>query len=137
MGSASPMEIGVLLLLLVLMFGPEKVPEMARKAARVLHYLRGIANNTRDQLRSELGPEFADLDYRDLNPKVFVRKHLLDDMQDDIDSLRSDLSTVRSDLNLGLSDLRDETPEPVAAAATAASPRFDATEPTPFDTEAT
>lgn len=136
MGSASPMEIGVLLLLLVLMFGPEKVPEMARKAARVLHYLRGIANNTRDQLRSELGPEFADLDYRDLNPKVFVRKHLLDDMQDDIDSLRSDLSTVRSDLNLGLSDLRDETPEPVAAATTA-SPRFDATEPTPFDTEAT
>ena len=61
MSTAGPAEIAVLIIIAVLMFGPDKLPEMARKAARVYHYLKNIANNTRDQLRSELGPQFADL----------------------------------------------------------------------------
>lgn len=49
MSTASPSEIGVLIILGVLIFGPEKLPEFARKAARVTHYLKNIANSTRDQ----------------------------------------------------------------------------------------
>ncbi|QLQ16668.1 MAG: Sec-independent protein translocase subunit TatB [Micropruina sp.] len=61
-------EIVVLLLLAIVIFGPEKLPELARKTARVLNYVRGIANDARGQLRQELGPEFADLKLSDLNP---------------------------------------------------------------------
>jgi RNA polymerase sigma-B factor len=32
-----------------------------------------------EELRSELGPEVADLDLRSLHPREFVRKHLLED----------------------------------------------------------
>ena len=92
MSTAGPAEIAVLIIIAVLMFGPDKLPEMARKAARVYHYLKNIANNTRDQLRSELGPQFADLDYQDLKPQNFVRKYVLDGLQDDIDEIKSDLS---------------------------------------------
>ncbi|WP_130864962.1 sec-independent translocase [Acidipropionibacterium timonense] len=130
MSSVSPTEIAVLLLLAVLMFGPEKLPEYARKAARVVYYLRNVANSTRDQLRNELGPEFADLDYRDLNPKVFVRKHLLDGMQDDIDEIREDLREVRSDL-----DLRSTTPSTPESPVVEETPELVAV--TPFDDEAT
>ena len=44
-----------------------------------------MVNNAQNDLRNELGPEFADLDVRDLNPRSFVRKHLLDGMDDDFD----------------------------------------------------
>ena len=65
-----PGEIGVLIVLAIIIFGPEKLPEIARKVARVVNYLRHIANDAQSTLRRELGPEYADLDIRDLNPKT-------------------------------------------------------------------
>ena len=70
-------EITVLVVLAIIVFGPEKLPELARKAARVLQFLRRIGNDARGQLRKELGDEFADISLADLNPKTFVAKHLL------------------------------------------------------------
>lgn len=69
-------EFILLLVLAVIMFGPEKLPEFSRKAARIFVALRDIANNAQSQLRTELGPEFADLELKDLNPKAFVAKHM-------------------------------------------------------------
>ncbi|MDO4411546.1 sec-independent translocase [Cutibacterium sp.] len=137
MSTAGPAEIAVLILIAVLMFGPDKVPEMARKAARVYHYLRNIANNTRDQLRSELGPKFADLDYQDLKPQNFVRKYVLDDLQDDIDEIKADLSDVRSDLDLGLADIRNSQGLPEAPSQSEPELAHDSSQPVPFDDEAT
>lgn len=99
-------EIITLVVLAIIMFGPEKVPELSRKAARVIHFLRNIANNAQDQLRAELGPQYADLELRDLNPKNFVQKHLLDELQADIDDIKSDLSEVRTDLDGSVRDAR-------------------------------
>ena len=137
MSTAGPAEIAVLIIIAVLMFGPDKLPEMARKAARVYHYLKNIANNTRDQLRSELGPQFADLDYQDLKPQNFVRKYVLDGLQDDIDEIKSDLSDVRSDLDLGLADIRNSEGLPEAPSESGPESAHDSSQPVPFDTEAT
>jgi sec-independent protein translocase protein TatB len=91
-------ELIVLAVLGVIMFGPEKMPEMARKAARVVHYLQGIANNAQSQLREELGPEYADLQLTDLTPKALIQKHLIDGIQDELDELKGDLSEIKLDL---------------------------------------
>ncbi|ABD13179.1 Sec-independent protein translocase TatB [Frankia sp. CcI156] len=72
-------EVVVLLLIGLFVFGPDRLPKAARDAGRVLRQLRQLANGMRNDLRSELGPEFADLDIRDLHPKTFVRKHLFED----------------------------------------------------------
>ena len=37
-----------------------------------------------EDLKTELGPEMADLDLRSLHPKEFVRKHLLEDDPDEM-----------------------------------------------------
>ncbi len=87
-------EFLVLVVIAIVLFGPEKLPEFARKASRVLRYLRNIASNAQDQLSQELGPEFKDLDIRDLNPKTFVQKHLLEDIDPLLDDVKSELGGV-------------------------------------------
>lgn len=82
-------EIVVLGVLAVIIFGPEKLPELARKTARVLSYLRNIANDAQGRLRQELGPEFADLELADLNPRALVNKHLLNPVQAEMESIKS------------------------------------------------
>ncbi len=39
-----------------------------------------MAHNARDELRNELGPEYSDLQLRDLDPRAIVRKHLTEAM---------------------------------------------------------
>ncbi|MEU4576777.1 sec-independent translocase [Nonomuraea sp. ATR24] len=77
------LEIGALIVIALLVFGPEKLPQAAAQAGKTLRNLRQMANNARDDLRAGLGPEFKDFDPADLNPRNFVRKHLLDDLEDD------------------------------------------------------
>ena len=88
-------EFLLLLVLAVILFGPERLPELARKAARVVRYVRTMAGSAQEQLSQELGPGFEDLDFRDLNPKTFVQKHLLDDVEPIIADVKSEITDVR------------------------------------------
>ncbi len=83
MFGVGPLELVVIAIVAVLVFGPDRLPEFARTAGRLLRQVRQMVNNAQNDLRNELGPEFADLDVRDLNPRSFVRKHLLEGMDDD------------------------------------------------------
>jgi sec-independent protein translocase protein TatB len=72
----------VLVVLALIIFGPDQLPKVASQAGRALRQLRTMANSAKADLQEGLGPEFADFDVSDLNPRSFVRKHLLDDMDD-------------------------------------------------------
>jgi sec-independent protein translocase protein TatB len=76
-------ELAVIAVVAVIIFGPDRLPEFARTAGRFLRTLRQMVNNAQDDLRKELGPEFQNLDVTDLNPRNFVKKHLLDGIDDD------------------------------------------------------
>ena len=67
-------------LVAVVVLGPDKLPDLARQAAQLLHRARGLAHNARDELRNELGPDYADLELRDLDPRSIVRKHITEAM---------------------------------------------------------
>ncbi len=75
-------ELAVIAFVAVLVFGPDKLPEFARQAGRMARQLRAFANQARDELREELGPEYADLELRDLDPRTIVRKHIVEAMND-------------------------------------------------------
>jgi sec-independent protein translocase protein TatB len=66
----------------VLVFGPDKLPELARQAGQMIRKARAFANSARDELRAELGPDYADLELRDLDPRTIVRKHIVEAMED-------------------------------------------------------
>lgn len=72
----------VIALVAVVIFGPDKLPEFAKQAGRFLHRMKVFATGARDELRTELGPEFSDLELRDLDPRSIVRKHVMEAMEE-------------------------------------------------------
>ena len=85
-------EMAVIAFVAVLVFGPDRLPGLAQQAAQFLKKARSMANSARDELRTELGPEFADLELRDLDPRTIVRKHIIEAMEeaDTVEARRAD-----------------------------------------------
>jgi sec-independent protein translocase protein TatB len=87
-----PLELVVIAIVAVLVFGPDRLPEFARTAGRLLRQVRQLVSNAQNDLRAELGPEYADLELQDLNPKNFVRKHLLDPMDEEAKAVSTEFN---------------------------------------------
>ena len=75
-------EMVVIALVAVFVFGPERLPELARQAGQMARKARQLAHSARDELRDELGPEYADLELSDLDPRNIVRRHIIEAMED-------------------------------------------------------
>jgi sec-independent protein translocase protein TatB len=70
---------GELLTLTVLAFiliGPDRLPHVAKDAAKLVKRIRVIANTATAELRENLGPGFEDLQVSDLHPKKLIKKTL-------------------------------------------------------------
>ncbi len=104
-------KILVLAVIALVIFGPDQLPKMAAQLGRGLRDLRRLADKAKSDLTEGLGPEFADFDVADLNPRTFVRKHLLDEL--------------------------DHVDGPAAAAGAPSVHPMDSGARPPFDTEAT
>lgn len=77
-GLGEMLTLGVVALLV---FGPERLPEVAVKAAGFVRKLRGVAASARSELSTSFGTDLDEL--RDLDPRTFVRRHVLDPADDD------------------------------------------------------
>jgi len=75
-------EMALIAFVAVLVFGPDRIPDLAKQAGQMVRKVRHFANAARDELREELGPEYADLELRDLDPRTIVRKHIIEAMED-------------------------------------------------------
>ena len=78
-------EFAVIAFVAVLVFGPDRLPELARQLGQMVRKVRTLANSARDELRAELGPEYADLELRDLDPRAIVRRHIQEALDEDDD----------------------------------------------------
>ena len=72
----------VIAFIAVCVFGPDRLPELARQAGQMIRKARDFANSARDELRTELGPDYADLELRDLDPRTIVRRHIVEAMEE-------------------------------------------------------
>jgi sec-independent protein translocase protein TatB len=73
----------VLGVIALIIFGPDRLPAMAAQAGRALREVRKLLDGAKSELQENLGPEFKQFDITDLNPKTFVRKHLMDEIAGD------------------------------------------------------
>ncbi|PBC61503.1 Sec-independent protein translocase TatB [Streptomyces sp. Tue6028] len=74
-----PLELVTLVVLAVLVFGPDKLPKMIQDVTRTIRKIRDFSESAKADIRDELGPEFKDFEFEDLNPKTFIRKQLDND----------------------------------------------------------
>ncbi|MFI7409064.1 sec-independent translocase [Streptomyces sp. NPDC049627] len=74
-----PLELVTLVVLAVLIFGPDKLPKMIQDVTRTIRKIREFSESAKQDIRQELGPEFKDFEFEDLNPKTFIRKQLDND----------------------------------------------------------
>lgn len=79
-------EIAIILIVALLVFGPERLPEMAKQAASFVRDLRRMVDNARRDVHvsaSDLGIDEEDLrTLRELrNPRTFVRDKVLDGVE--------------------------------------------------------
>ncbi|MFJ8820487.1 sec-independent translocase [Streptomyces sp. NPDC102467] len=96
-----PLEVVTLVVLAVLVFGPDKLPKLIQDVSRTIRKIREFSDSAKEDIRSELGPEFKDFEFEDLNPKTFIRKQL--------DSDELGLKEIRNgfDLKKEMADLTD------------------------------
>lgn len=122
------LELVTLIVLAVLVFGPDKLPKVVQDVSRFIRKVREFSDSAKEDIRSELGPEFKDFEFEDLNPKTFIRKQL--DGNEDLSELKELRSTF--DLRKEMNDVADAvngreaapapSPTPSPAAAPAAAP---------------
>ena len=129
MAGVNGWEFILLIVLAVVILGPERLPEYAAKLGRMVRQVRAMAEGAKGQLREQMGPEFDDIDWRQYDPRQYdprriVREALLDPNPYD-------------------GDWTSSTYEPPpgsdgqAVPPTFSSARHDPTLPTPFDDDAT
>jgi sec-independent protein translocase protein TatB len=141
MFNIGPMELVVLAIVGLVVLGPDRLPGLAKDAARMLKTLREMATGARTQLRDELGPEFADLDLRNLNPRTAIQRAVLgDDL--DLSALNPRSALQRSIFGeaepVGDQLAADQSPAEVPAQVAAPAPKpLGRGEQAPFDADAT
>jgi sec-independent protein translocase protein TatB len=86
----NPVEIFVLLLAALFIFGPDRLPGMISQAVRTLRQLRDLANSARSDLTEAMGPELRELNItagleelrglRELSPRRIVNDAINGDL---------------------------------------------------------
>ena len=74
-------ELTALALVALFVFGPDRLPQVAAQAGRLLRELRSMAAGARRELGEHIDPELATLDLKglkDLDPRSMVRDAVLD-----------------------------------------------------------
>ncbi|MER7461991.1 sec-independent translocase [Streptomyces sp. NPDC097981] len=141
------LELVTIVVLAILIFGPDKLPKVIQDVTGVIRKIRAFSDSAKQDIRSELGPEFKDFEFEDLNPKTFIRKQLTEN--EDLREIRStfDLRKELNDVTDAVNSKETASAPAVAgsSAATAAAgpdllkkPAAPAAEQrTPFDADAT
>ena len=55
----------------VFLLGPDRLPYYASQLARLVRSLRDMANGAKDRMREEMGPDFDDIDWKQLDPRQY------------------------------------------------------------------
>lgn len=98
MAGVTGWEFIALIVLAVVILGPERLPEYAAKLGRFVRQARSMAEGAKGQLREQMGPEFDDINWRQYDPRQYdprriVREALLDPTPQDAEGGAMDAPT--------------------------------------------
>ncbi len=117
-------EFLIIVVLALILIGPERLPQYAAQLARLVRRLKSLAADAKERVSDELGPELADVDWSKLDPRQYDPRRIVRDALLDDGPLLGEPSTSRS----AATNPASTTPAPTAPAGAG---------PAPFDPEAT
>lgn len=107
-------EFLVIILVAVIVVGPQRLPEYTRKLTQMVRQLRVFLDNARSQIAEEVGPEMADLDLSSLDPRQYdPRKIVRDALGEDIDAIREDLAHPFRSVSSAVKEISDDAAQAV------------------------
>ncbi|OLL14361.1 twin-arginine translocase TatA/TatE family subunit [Actinomyces oris] len=107
-------EFLVIILVAVIVVGPQRLPEYTRKLTQMVRQLRVFLDNARSQIAEEVGPEMADLDLSSLDPRQYdPRKIVRDALGEDIDAIREDLTHPFRSVGSAAKEISDDAAQAV------------------------
>jgi sec-independent protein translocase protein TatB len=121
-------EFILIILVGLFIFGPDRLPKAIGDGMRMLRTVRQMARNATGDLSRELG---TDVQLEDLNPKTFLRKHLLSEadeaalrkpLQDIYSDVRGVADTVKRDAQTAASGINGAISSPPAATTPTPAP---------------
>lgn len=113
-------EFILLIVIAVIVLGPERLPEYTKKLRGLIKQVRLMADNARGQLREQMGPEFDDINWQQFDPRQYDPRRIV------------------RDALLGDDPPADGAPQDgPAGRPTSYVPHHDPARPTPYDPDAT
>lgn len=129
-------EFLLLIVLALIILGPDKLPEYAAKLGQFVRSARDLAEGAKSQIKEEMGPGFEDVDWRALDPRQYDPRRIV----------REALATPQQGSDGAGGQAPQETASGRAANEAAIAGEsapsgwgqgFDPARPTPWDTDAT
>ena len=112
----------ILLVIAIVVLGPERLPAYAMKLAHLVRQARTMVTNAQAQLAEQMGPDFDDIDWKQYDPRQYDPRRIVRE-------------ALMEPLNDGPTDTLGKPHSGVMAPA--AQQVHDASQPTPWDVDAT
>ncbi|MBI9115173.1 Sec-independent protein translocase TatB [Sanguibacter suaedae] len=132
-------ELVIILVLAVLVIGPERLPGYAEQLATVVRRAKVFLVDAKEKVSEELGPEVADVDWAQLDPRRYDPRRIVRDalLEDTVLDPRTQDQRPRPTKTGGPANRPGRVPQGSAAAPEPAPERLPVGVPAPFDAEAT
>lgn len=99
----------ILVILVIAMFviGPDRLPVYAKKLGEFVRGFKRVADGAKDRLRDEMGPEFDDVNWKQLDPRQYdprriIRDALVEDEREaQVEARRTRLAEARAKRSAG------------------------------------
>ncbi len=113
-------EFVILIVLALVILGPERLPQYAQTLARWVRQLRGMAESAKEKFKDETGTDFDSVDWKKYDPRQYDPRRIIRDAL--TDDFGAEIGEVRGAIgSLGGSDPRRRSSSATSARASGAA----------------
>lgn len=140
MDGLSMNKIFIILLIALFVLGPEKLPHYAQKLGELVRAVKRMTDGAKDRLRDEMGPEYDDVDWKQLDPRQYDPRRIIRDalLEDEREAQTQARKRGRASVSASMATAPAASAAQLAEPATVQAAAASAESVTPnFDDEAT
>lgn len=105
-------ELIVLIVLALLLLGPEKIPEYLRTLREWIHKARLLAEGAKEQFKEETGTDFDEVDWQKYDPRQYdPRRVIREALSEPIDELEASLQDAKTTVQDAAETVTEKRPE--------------------------